>query len=623
MRRRANIALWRPAFSLVELLIVIAVIVILIALLLPTVGMARGKARQSQCANQLDQVQQAFVLASAKLPAPLQGAAWPQKLLPYVQQESKVFACPDNAAAASSSYGINSRAWRMHDQDNGRITFLDYQALEAKVVGQTIGQLVASWPAEAAPRHFQQQNVTFADGHVEPKSPAAIDPRYCENYVSYWRPVRDGKIELAGCALPGSTPPTGAGGSGTMSGGSTSGSGGASSAGATTGAGATTTGTTTAATPTTTTASATSTTTTTTGGTTTSGSTTGGATTTGTTTGGATTGPAPCQYAAGRYVRIVGGDVYLHMAEVQVFDMAGNNVALSGTASQRSTSVYDGWRQAVASRAIDNNTNGMFNGHSVTHTDNPPDVGPWWEVDLGSTRQITKIVIWNRIDCCQHRFNNSTITILDAGRAPVWTRTAAAYMPLKLELPVCDPPPPCSVSASPGLTAEYYKTPVCFYDYYPGDPMGTGLVDGTPDATQIVPHLTLTNTWGQLCGIPLPANVSPCAGINTCGFAAVLKGKIRAAFSEAYTFSIYVDNGTAVWINGTMVIDYRGNFLTGHPCCSGLVMGIAQVQMQACQPVDIEVFVTNMSGPHHFVLQWESASTPRQPVPAWALSTGP
>ena len=50
----------RTAFTLVELLIVIAVIVILGALLWPAVGMARGKARQAQCAKQLDQIHKAW-----------------------------------------------------------------------------------------------------------------------------------------------------------------------------------------------------------------------------------------------------------------------------------------------------------------------------------------------------------------------------------------------------------------------------------------------------------------------------------------------------------------------------------------------------------------------------------
>jgi type II secretory pathway pseudopilin PulG len=58
------------AFSLIDLLIVIAVIVILVALLIPAVGMARAKARQSKCSSNLGQIYKAFLQAEPTMPIP-------------------------------------------------------------------------------------------------------------------------------------------------------------------------------------------------------------------------------------------------------------------------------------------------------------------------------------------------------------------------------------------------------------------------------------------------------------------------------------------------------------------------------------------------------------------------
>ena len=285
----ARYARIRRAFSLVELLIVIAVIVILIALLLPAIGMARGKARQSQCANNLSQIYIAWTQANAKLPAGWNTAQWQQKLQPYVEQETKVFICPDNiSSAAPSSYGLNTRAFRMANQDTGRIVALDFNAVEAKVVGQTIQQLDVDWPAGRAGRHFAQQNVAFGDGHVELKSPDAIDPRYCENYVKYWRPARDNYIQLVNCLLPGQTP--GIGGASSSSATAIASAGGSATAGgtsaSTTAAGTATASTTSGGASTSTSSSATGSTTT--GGSTSTSST---STSTGTSTGTTTSGP--------------------------------------------------------------------------------------------------------------------------------------------------------------------------------------------------------------------------------------------------------------------------------------------------------------------------------------------
>ncbi len=45
---------------------------------------------------------------------------------------------------------------------------------------------------------------------------------------------------------------------------------------------------------------------------------------------------------------------------------------------------------------------------------------PWIEVDLGSVVRIHKVVVWNRVDCCQSRVVGTTLSILNTEREKVY-----------------------------------------------------------------------------------------------------------------------------------------------------------------------------------------------------------
>lgn len=64
-----------------------------------------------------------------------------------------------------------------------------------------------------------------------------------------------------------------------------------------------------------------------------------------------------------------------------------------------------------SSRAVDGDTRGVWGNDSVSHTDFQDQ--PWWQVDLGSVRDISKIAVWNRTDCCSERLSDYYILVSD------------------------------------------------------------------------------------------------------------------------------------------------------------------------------------------------------------------
>jgi hypothetical protein len=120
-----------------------------------------------------------------------------------------------------------------------------------------------------------------------------------------------------------------------------------------------------------------------------------------------------------RYVRVElpGKARVLQLAEVQVMS-GGANVAASGVASQSSTA--DG---ATANRATDGRTDGDYTKHSVTQTESGDD--PWWEIDLGATMPVERVMVWGRTGA-EATPGGLRVTALDENRQPVWEQTNRA-----------------------------------------------------------------------------------------------------------------------------------------------------------------------------------------------------
>ena len=112
----------------------------------------------------------------------------------------------------------------------------------------------------------------------------------------------------------------------------------------------------------------------------------------------------------GRYVMVrLNGSNFLSLAEVQVIGTPMPNVAQGKSASQSST-----YAPAVASRAVDGNTDGVWSGGSVSRTNT--DTNAWWKVDLGASFTIDEIVLWGRTGCCA--LANYTVYVSDSDINP-------------------------------------------------------------------------------------------------------------------------------------------------------------------------------------------------------------
>lgn len=131
-----------------------------------------------------------------------------------------------------------------------------------------------------------------------------------------------------------------------------------------------------------------------------------------------------------RFVRIElpGDKRILTLAEVEVFS-DGKNIAPSGKATQSSTN-----GDAVAARAIDGNKDADYNKKGQTHTTNAGSTNPWWELDLGSAKDIEKIGLWNRRGF-EARLDGFALTLLDGERKEVFKITNVAA-PQSMEIDV-------------------------------------------------------------------------------------------------------------------------------------------------------------------------------------------
>jgi hypothetical protein len=130
-----------------------------------------------------------------------------------------------------------------------------------------------------------------------------------------------------------------------------------------------------------------------------------------------------------RYIKLTqkyNVDAWQQVAEIQAFEVfTGTNVALSSLGSVATGSSV--WQNSAGPNYIPSNiNNGVISGNTFWHSASS-NINEWVQIDLQSGKNLDKIRIYNRTDCCSQRGQNMLLELFDGSNKLLYSKNIDLY----------------------------------------------------------------------------------------------------------------------------------------------------------------------------------------------------